>query len=159
MADFAITGADDFLRLSKALKAAGATEMRKALHKSLRDAAKPLTKETQQALADAVPPRLKSRAAKTAQTVQVSTGRDPGVRILKRFGKRGSGLSASNARLLNQGKGVRHPVFDNREVWATTPVPAAAGWFDDTLEAGAPKVRRELEAAMEDVARQVLRGL
>lgn len=159
MADYTITGAEDFLRLSKALKAAGQTELRKELHKRMRDAAKPLTKKTQKKLADSVPSRLSGRAGKTKQAVVVSTGRDPGVKILVRYGKRGTGLSASNARLLNQGKGVRHPVFGNRERWATTPVPNAAGWFDETLSGQKRQVQRELEQAMEQVAAKVARSV
>lgn len=156
-ADFAITGADSFLKLSKALKAAGETELRKQLHKSLRDATKPLTKKTQAKLAESVPAALRSRAGKTKQAVQVSTGRDPGVRVLVRYGKRGTGLAASNARLLNQGKGIRHPLFGDRDHWYTTPAPAAEGWFDDTLTKEAPDVRRELERGLNDFAAQLAR--
>ena len=84
------------------------------------------------------------------------TGRDPGVKIVVRYGKRGTGMGASNARLLNRGLGVRHPLFGNRDHWYTTPVPAARGWFDDTLTREAPAVRRELEKARQRVLDKIV---
>jgi hypothetical protein len=154
--DFTIRGADDFLRLSKALKQAGRTELRKELHKGLKDGATPLTKKTQAAFAAGMPSReLAARAGKTKQLVQVRTGKDPGVRVVKQFGRRGAGMGASNARLANRTGEIRHPVFGNREVWRNTKT-SARGWFDDTLRRHAPDVRPELERAMERVVQQIV---
>jgi hypothetical protein len=154
--DFQIKGAEQFLRLSKALKQAGEKELRKELNKNLKDATKPLIKETQAAFADAVPSPLRSRASNTKQTVQVRTGRDAGVGIAVKYGKAGRGMGASNARLANQRGQIRHPVFGNRGVWANTPVPSAQGWFDNTLQRGAPTVRPFIEDALDAVARKVV---
>jgi hypothetical protein len=157
MADSDVGGVDDFYRLSKALKEAGRKELRRELHKRLKESTKPLISDTQEAFAKAVPTRLKPRAAKTKQTVQVRTGRDPGVGIAVKYGKAGRGMGASNARLANRLGQVRHPVYGNRQVWANTPVPRAKGWFDDTLRRGAPTVRPLLAQALEDIADEVVR--
>lgn len=42
---------------------------------------------------------------------------------------------------------VRHPVFAHMKVWATTNVPAHA--FTKVFEAGAPKIRQDLRAAVQ----------
>lgn len=149
--------ADDFHRLSKALKNAGRTGLRKELHKGVRDAVKPLLPEARKELAAGLPGPLRARGAKTRQVVQVKTGRNPGVTVAVRYGKRGAGLSASNARLLNRSGQVRHPVFGSRRVWANTPAPRSRGWFDDTYRRSAPTVTPVLVKAMERVADQIVR--
>lgn len=150
MADFEVRGADQFLRLSKALKHAGSVELRKELNASLKRVAKPLIAKTRQEALRRLPKAggLAAQVAKEPQRVQVRTGaRTAGVRIV--VGKRKGGARGAN-------KGViRHPVFGNREVWVNQKVPS--GWFDDPLKASAPEVRRGLERAIESVAEQVIR--
>lgn len=141
--DFAIQGADQFLRLSKALKAAGQTEVRKELNKALRDATKPLIVETRAAAGQRLPQRggLARRMSKAPQRVKVSTGRDPGVSIVL---KAQPGIKNGT---------IRHPVFGG-PAFVTQRVDGT--WWDDTLEAGAPRVLPEIEKALAAVARQVL---
>lgn len=155
-ADFEVRGADDFLRLSKACKGAGRTELRKELHKGVRDATKPLLPKAARALAAGLPPRVASRGVKVKQVVQVRTGSDPGVTIGVRYGARGTGLGASNARLANRQGVIRHPLFGDREKWFNTPVPGALGWFDDTYSAGAPVARAAIEHSMERVVQKII---
>lgn len=147
--DFEVHGADQFLALSKALKHAGRGELRKELNKGMREAAKPLVKQSRQAALAKLPQRggLAKQVAKEPQRVQTRTGRVPGVRIV--VGKKNGG-----ARSANRGF-IRHPVFGNRENWVTQEVPP--GWFDDTMKAGAPVVRPELQKAIDRVAEQVIR--
>lgn len=149
--DFRVTGADDFLKLSKALKEAGRAGMRKDLHKGLRDAAKPLIAKTRAAARSGrLPDRggLSAIVAKEPQRVQVSTGRDPGVRIV--VGRKGGGARAAN-------KGtVRHPVFGNKNAYVTQEIEGA-GWFDDTLEGAASDVLPDLERAVQDVTDRIER--
>lgn len=145
--DFDVRGADEFARLSKALKSAGRTELRKQLNKKLRDATKPLIAETRQAAGD-LPSRggFAALVAKEPQRVQVRTGdKTAGVRIV--VGKKSGG-----ARAADQGS-IRHPVF-GRPVFVTQSVKP--GWFTETLRDSAPTVRPFLEQALEDVARQVV---
>lgn len=161
--DFRVTGADDFLRLSKALKNAGRTELRKKLNQGLKQGVKPLTRQAQANLATAVPARLQSRAGKTMQVVQVRTGNNAGVRVVVPYKKRGAGLGASNARMLNRRGQIRRPVFADSTktrkewTWVNQPVPSALGWFDKTYSGGATEVRPALERAMQDVVDEIVR--
>lgn len=150
MADITVHGADDFLRLSKALKAAGRTELRKELNKGLRDAAKPLIPRTRAAARERLPREggFGDQIAREPQRVQVRTGLDTaGVRIV--VGKRMGG-----ARAANRGT-VRHPVFGTGR-WVDQEVEP--GWFDETLEREAPGTARPaLDAAIDAVLDRVVR--
>lgn len=157
-----IRGAEQFLALSKALKAAGRTELRKELHKQMRAAAKAAMPKAQERLADALPSGLKNRAA-VRQVVRVKTGKDPGVTVAVPYGKRKrNGMSAQNARMLNSRGSIRHPVFARDDQtssqwrWVNQRVPGSA-WFDDTYTEAAPELRKALEAAMQAVAEQIVR--
>ena len=155
MSDFAVHGADDFLRLSKALKG---SDLRKALNKGVREAVKPATKKAAERLADGMPSaELQRKAKRVTLRTQVRTGADPGVTVGVPF-KRGSktGLGSANARLVNRLGLVRHPVFGDRSRWASTPVDGR-GWFDKTVQDAAPEVRKGIEQAMQDVADEVVR--
>ncbi len=147
MTDIKVTGAEDFLALSKALKKAGRTDMRKALAKGLKDATKPLIADTK-AATSRLPQSggLAARVAKAPQTVKVLTGKTAGVKIAV-GGKGGA------ARMADTGR-VRHPVF-GRPVFVTQSVDP--GWFTQTLEDGAPVVRPKLIDAIEAVAAQIVR--
>lgn len=147
--DFEITGTDDFLKLSKALKSAGRGDLRKELNRALRDAAKPMIPKARASARARLPTRggLADRVARAPQRVQVRTGRDPGVRIVA--GNKGSG-----ARSAEQGT-VKHPVFGNKNVWVVQQVPA--GWFSEPLLEEAAAVRRELVTALEDLAQRIVR--
>lgn len=153
-----VQGADDFIRLSKALKAAGRTQMRKDLHKALRDAVKAHTPKAEQELAKYLP-YLKGRQKAVTQTAQVKTGRDPGVTVGVRFGSKRS----TNARLANT-KGVfRHPVYGRGNKtrkewrWVDQPVPGAKGWFDRVWEESTPEVREQLRQVMQDIVERIVR--
>lgn len=144
-----MTGADDFLRLSKALKHAGRTELRKELNRAMRVGAKPLIPKARAEALSRLPQAggLARQVAKEPMRVQTRTGRDPGVRIV--VGKKNGG-----ARSANRGF-IRHPVFGNRERWVTQEVQP--GWFDDPIRSGAPAIRKDIERALEDIADQVVR--
>lgn len=147
--DFQVTGADQFLRLSKALKHAGRTQLRKDLNSGMRQAAKGLIPKTRAAALDGRLPDaggLAQRVAKAPQRVSVKTGRDPGVSIVA--GKRGSGARAADAGV------VRHPVFGRKQYVNQSVQP---GWFTDTLRRSAPDVLPALEQAISDVMDRVVR--
>ncbi len=148
--DFQVDGAEDFLRLSKALKRAGRTEMRKHLNAQMKKAAKPLIAKSKAEALKTLPQRggLARQIAREPQRIQVRTGTNTaGVRIVV-------GRRAGGARSTNRGF-VRHPVFGNRDHWVTQKVPS--GWFDDTMRAGAKPIRREVIRAIDDVANQIVR--
>lgn len=148
MSDFEVRGADDFHRLSKALKHAGRGELRKELNAGFRAAAKPLIAKSRQEALRRLPSRggLARRVARAPQRVQVRTGdATAGVRIV-------IPKSNSGARAANRGV-VRHPVFGD-EPYVDQAVPP--GWFDDPMQSGAPTVRPELEKAMHRVADKIV---
>lgn len=154
-ADFEVRGADDFLRLSKALKNAGHTELRKGLHKALRDVVNEVKPKAAQELADALPSRMRGRGRAVKQAVQVKTGNDAGVSVGVRYGKAGRGIGAVNAKLINQSGKFRHPVFKTGR-WVTQST-GGQGWFDKTYANEAPAMRDALERVLEDVANQIIR--
>ena len=140
-------GADDFYKLSRALKAASRTDLRREVAKGMRDAAKPLIQKTRQAALRDLPQRggLARSMATAKQVVQVRTGATTaGVQISMPKVQRG----------ITTGQ-VRHPVF-GRKVYVTQRVNG--DWWDDTLAEGAPIVVPEITAAMERVARKLLDG-
>lgn len=146
--DFEVYGADQFLRLSKALKHAGHGQLRKDLTKGLRDAAKPLVAKTRAEALRRLPQEggLAKQVAKEPQRVQIRTGSGTaGVRVV--VGQRRGG-----ARGANQGM-VRHPVFGDQERWVDQKVPP--GWFDDPIRAHAPQIRRDLQRVLEDMADRI----
>lgn len=145
---FNITGADQFNSLSKALKAAGRKDLRTETNKGLQKAVKPLTPKTREAAKSQLPKRkgLAAKVAKAPQRVKVSTGKDPGVRLV--VGKNGSA-----ARGTNRGK-FKHPTFGNREEWVEQETEA--GWFDETVKDNLGEVLPECEKALERVAEKIV---
>lgn len=156
MSDFSVTGANDFLRLSKALKAAGRTDTRKALHKGLRDVANRVKPDVAKTLSDALPSGLASKGVRVKQAVQVKTGTNPGVTVVVRYGKAGSSLGAANAQRINQTGTFRHPVYGSNR-WVNQSVPAGLGWFDKGWSNRAPLIRAELALVLEQVADDIVK--
>lgn len=157
--DFEVRGAEDFLKLSKALKGVR-PELRKELHKAMRDAGKPLVKVAQDAAGDVFPKRggLAARESRVRFASQVRTGADTaGLRITApgRF---------VVAKTTNKTGRFRHPVFARKGTtrkqwsWVNQPVSGSQGWFDRRMKAAAPQVRPSIEAAMENTVRKVIHG-
>jgi hypothetical protein len=147
VSDFEVRGAEDFLKLSKALKAAGRGDLRKALNKGIRDATKPLVKRTR-AATDRLPSSggLAARVRAAPQRVQTRTGSDPGVRITA--GKPGTGAYGADTGT------VRHPVFGG-SAFVSQAVPP--GWFSETLAGSADEVLPEIEKAMQTVVERIVK--
>jgi hypothetical protein len=149
MASQSVRGADDFYALSKHLKAAGQTELRKALNKAMRDAAKPLIPKVRAAARANLPKRngLNERMARKPYRVQVRTGADTsGVRIVG---------TKVDPRLNDEGR-IFHPVF-GRKPGVVQTVPGAAGYFSDTLANSGREVRGDLMDALQDFTKDILR--
>lgn len=144
-----VKGAEDLLKLSKRLKAAGQTELRKELHKAMRGAAKPIVPKVREAAREQLPKSggLNERIARKPYRSQVRTGaKTAGVRIT------GSKVDPR----INEGR-VYHPVFGRRP-GVVQQVPAAKGYFDDTIREQAPEVRDELRRVLEVWTQRVVRG-
>lgn len=142
-------GADDFLALSKALKAAGKTELRKELNKQMREAAKPLIPKVREAARSSLPKKggLNERVARKSYRAQVRTGeKTAGVRI----------VGAKVDPRINEGR-VYHPVF-GRKPGVVQNVPEATGYFDKTLNDGGPAIREDLLRAFNNFTERIVRG-
>ncbi len=142
-------GADDFLALSKALKAAGETGLRKELSKAVQDAARPLLPKVKQAARENLPRGggLNERVAKKPLRVQTRTGaKTAGVRIV------GSKIDPR----INQGR-VYHPVFGRPGSGVVQQIPEATGYFDKTLEGNGPAVRDAVTQVLADFCDRIVR--
>lgn len=154
--DIVVEGGDDLHRLAKRLRKAGEKDLIKGLQKAIKSEVKPIV-EAQRREVRALPAKgarhtgLRSRTAGAVRIQVKTTGGSAGVRI----------RVAKTARLgllpqyMNRGH-WRKPVFGNRKVWRDQQMPP--GWFDRPAEKGAPHVRKQVVAAMEDVAEQIAHG-
>ena len=154
--DADVIGAEGFNALSKALKAAGKTELRKELHKGLELGAKPLIPLTREEARSRLPSSggLAKKTAKAPQRVRVRTGKDPGVKLTV-------GRNGGAARSTNKGY-VKHPTYGNRDAFVKQEVPEAEGWFDNTvkdnLDEVKPELQKSLERTIEKIAGEANRG-
>jgi hypothetical protein len=133
--------ADDFYRLSKALKVAGQTGLRKELHKSVVLAAKPLIPKVREAARRDLPKHggLNERIARKPYRAQARTGvTTAGVRIVG---------TKVDPRINSQGR-IAHPVFGRPGSTVVQQVPEAKGYFDETLSESAPLVRAGILAVL-----------
>lgn len=151
--DAQVQGAEQFLRLSKALKEAGQTKLRAELNKQLAASVRPMVPLARASARSRLPQRggLAARVAKSPMSVKVATGTKTfGVRVvvIKRQG--------TAARGLNRGQ-FRHPVFGDRDRFVVQEVEP--GWFDDVAKAQADDVRKAALAAIEAVADKVIRDV
>lgn len=147
--DLELQGVEQFLALSKALKHAGHAQLRKDMNKGLSSAVKPLVKKTRSAARTQLPKGggLAQQVAKEPQRVQVRTGRrTAGVRLVVQR-KRGAAWATNRGRL-------RHPVFGNRDVWVTQPVPP--GWFDDTIKQDERRIVRDAQGVLDTIVKQIV---
>jgi len=148
----AVKGADDFLALSKRLKAAGAKGLRNELNKAMRDAAKPLIPKVREAARDQAPKGggLNERLAKKPYRAQTRTGaKTAGVRIVG---------TKVDPRMNDQGR-IAHPTYGHKPTVVQYNLKLK-GYFDETLQESGPEIRAEvvsvLKAFADDVTRRRL---
>ena len=139
----AIKGANDFLALSKKLKAAGETGLRRELNKGLQRAAKPLIPKVREAARRELPKAggLNERIAKKPYRVQVRTGaKTAGVRVV------GTKVDPR----INAAGRVAHPVFGRPKSTVVQIVPEAKGYFTDTITESGPDIRAAVIGALSE---------
>jgi hypothetical protein len=137
------------------LRRAGDGELVREVTAAMRDAVVPVQDQIRAGLK----PRLPDRYAATLDAdvrlgVNVrTTGSDPGVSV--------TGQARSKARKLrnlDDGR-LTHPVYGDREHWATQEEPSVQpGWFTGPAEAAGPRVRAGIEKALADVAGKAVKG-
>lgn len=146
--DFKVTGAQDLAKLAARLKAEGRGDLRRELLKGMRTSAKKVVPEIE--LSAQRLPRgggLADRVA--AQKFPISaalTGSAARVRLVGRGMKELKDIDAGR---------VRHPVWGNRDRWSQQRV--APGFFTNPIQRRAPRIRRDIQGVMQDVARKVAR--
>ncbi len=145
--DVRVEGAAQVQAVRRELRRLGDKDAMRQFYAALNRATKPMRAAAQQQALVQLPRRggLAARVAK--EKLRTSTARG-GVSIL--------GPKNRQLRLIDAGF-VRHPVFGNREVWRTQPIPA--GYFTKPMKEGAPVARKELLDEMEKVAADVARRI
>lgn len=153
MDDFAVTGAHDLERLARRLKEQGGSELRKKLLKGIRETNKPTINAIREEARSTLPHRggLADLVARSSIGTRTRTsGDNVGVEI------RGTGKQVRSLRDLNAGK-LRHPVYGNRNNWVEQQIEP--GWFDRPIEADLPRIHRALTDVMQDIGRDITRGI
>lgn len=149
--------ADDLALLGRRLKTAD-KQLRKDLLKRLRDEGKPTIEDIRAGLPPSLPNRggLASRMMSTKVGVRNRlTGKDAGIRLVTTSPKN----RLRTLKSMNETGTWRHPLFGDRKRWFEQTYEPAKGWFDEPIENDLPRFRKEIERAMEETARAILRGI
>ena len=146
-----VRGAEEFLALSKRLKAAGETGLRKELNKAVRTAAKPLIPKVKAAARAQLPSRggMNEHYVRKRYRVQARTGQNTaGVRIAS---------PKTDPRVDATGR-IAHPVFGRPKSRVVQQVPRARGFFSETIKGDAPAVRQVLIETVDSFAQRIQNG-
>lgn len=145
--------ASELESIARHLRAAGDGELVRELNRAMRRAVDQVPDEVRAGLKPHLPDRYAEVLGADLQIgISVRTNeRNPGVSITGRTlsgGGKGRKLARLDAGLIS------HPVYGNREHWATQGPGHGMepGWFSGPAEAAAPRVRAEIERALEDIA-------
>ena len=146
------SGSAQLAALAARLKVTGEKGLRTQLLRGLKSGAEPLVKKVADAAREQLPHGggLNEQVAGQKVKVQVRTGaRTAGVRMT---------TTAPDTEMTDKGF-VRHPVYGNRKKWVTQQIPAAKGWWSQTLADGGSDVTPELLKVMEETATAIQAGL
>lgn len=138
----------DFTRLAQRLQGAN-RELRAELYKAINRATRPLKEDVRGSAYWRLPKSggLNKRIAESKiVTKRRMSGKNAGVRIV--------GTSGYDIGSINRGR-VRHLTFGHLP-WHNQAVKP--GFWTDPLKKGAPAVRREIDQAVKDIAKQIERG-
>ena len=140
-------GADDLAKLARRLKEVGDKGLRRELYRGMQRATKPMKAAGRRAALADFPQRggLNVRIARSRMSTKTRTaGKSLGVAIVV--------SSPLDLKAIERGR-VRHPVFGNRKVWVTQDVKPHV--ITGAFAADEPQARREILAAIGDVARKL----
>lgn len=147
-----LRGANQFAAVAKALKEMGDKGLQREFNRALRDAAKPFIDAVHESALRRLPSHggLAQRVAGTGVRVRKSDNRKgTGIRLVA-TGK----IGAKDISRMNRGQ-VRHPVFGHQP-WVTQSI--SPGFWDQAVEAVSSTVMRQMQAALDDVARKIDRA-
>lgn len=150
MADFEITGTQQFVHLAKALNAQGSAGkgLKRELMAEIKDAATPMTNEVRSHVAQYLPSGFAPTVAAglVVRPSQSTRGSSVGLKLVG-FAKgqsRRRQIGAMNSGIL------RHPIYGHRKTWSTQPVKA--GFWSEPLERARDKpaaaIRRAIQRAI-----------
>lgn len=147
--------ANELGELARSLRQAGDTDLLGEVRDAIQHAAGPIP----DAIRGELRPRMPDRYADVLNAdlaigIRTLTGRyTAGVSVIARG--RGA-VKRRRLHRLNQGT-LAHPLFGNREHWYYQEIPP--GFFDDPNEAAAPRVREEIDAALDRVKDKIWAGV
>jgi len=132
------------------LRRAGQEDLARQLTAAMRRGVDPVPGRIRDGLKPHLPDRYAAALADVdIKTITRNSGADAVVSVYaKAAGK------ARRLKSLDEGR-LTHPLFGNREKWFTqvgVTQGVESGWFTGPAEEAAPRVRAELEKALEDVA-------
>lgn len=149
MTEVTIKGAEELEHLGRVLRVSD-KRFKRELAKAVRDAARPAGEVVRAAYAARLPRSggLAARIAASAVSARTTTtGAHIGARVTLR--------NQHSLRSIERGR-LRHPVFGNREVWVSQPIPAEIG--STAFATQQSQVQRRVLAAMDRVADQIAKG-
>jgi hypothetical protein len=145
-------GPEEMKRLAARMRTADRVLL-KNLRRQMRDLADPLVGAAREAI-EASPSKhdgtLRGEVAKTVSASVSVTGSRVTLAVVSRGSRMPAGKGDLAAYL--NGRGWRHPVYGRRSVFQAS---RATGWFSETIAGRAPDLRRAVEAAMDETARQL----
>ncbi|AVV46466.1 hypothetical protein PYK79_41610 [Streptomyces sp. ID05-04B] len=161
-----ILGTGQLVELSRRLRMAGGPRLRQNTARRIRRAAEPLHADLQRAIRSVQLPgsgrRTRGGPSPTerplratlagAVRISVRSGASPGARVWVDRSRLPADLRNMPG-VIDEGR-VRHPVFNNRKRWATQWA-RPTGWWSNTVEAGMPRMRAEIERVLGDVRRDL----
>lgn len=145
MAQSTEAAARELAAIGNRLKDMGAKEHRKYLLKGIREAVKDAIPDVRESAIDILPGGGSGFDAQVAASKFAARSRITGTAASVKL----VGASSSLIEEVNRRGRLRHPVYGNRSTWVNQAIPE--GWFDKPMEAQSPRIRREIEAVMEDV--------
>jgi hypothetical protein len=144
-----VEAASELESIARHLRRAGELDLVRELNAAMRRGVQPVP----QAIRAGLKPKLPDRYAETldadlALGISVRTSdRNPGVSVTAK-----ARAKTRKLKYLDAGR-LTHPVFGDREVWRTQELPSVQPhWFTGPVTDAAPRIRGELERALEDVA-------
>lgn len=144
MSDIEIRGGEEFSALAARIRKAEG-ELPHELTDALERSAPPLERAaTRSALANL--PRRGGLNAVVASAGMSHQRRAGGIRITAR--------GITQLKLTDEGA-VRHPVYGKPGTWVGQLIPKAKDWFEKPIRDGIPKVREELERAIDKLIRNI----
>lgn len=150
--------ADEIARLAAACRVVADKGLKQEITAALRKAAEPVPADIRKALEPYLPDRYAAVLdADLKITISTRTGTDAGVTI-QATAPTGRSRRGRAIPMINQGI-LRHPVYADRTAprrsWTWRDQEVRPGFFDRPVQDAAPRVRREIENALDGINRQI----